>query len=1154
MPNKLIRVFDNIGFNFTVTEGGFKPSSVLNSYNKLNNNHVGYLIPYIARNANENIFEVGVGEVKLDGFGDIFIERIQVVKSSSANQLVNFPNNNNEFYIFANQSSFDSGLNNVIVVDKDKDIDPVSAIYLIDTSNNSVSLKLPESSQINNIVLEFKLLSYNYPVNIKDYDNNQINSLSSTNEYLRLVSNGDRWILLNSNTADKIKIQSIDNTEMVNALSSQFNDTQMYWDSESQRIFIGGDSASNTNVIIPSSGNYPFIANNKRNGSDFVVYGSGSYDKNLFFSYDGRVGINIPSGSRPSTVFHIVNTVCQEGLRLENRTSCYPANITLYHKPSTSITNNSVVGQINLAAKNVAGSQTNYSKIESRAVNTTTYGEKGALDIIVVSGVTGIKTVETSVDSTIIGYSGNRLQINNGSNATWNNGSSQINLTSSAVNISGNSVNFIGNNANFSSSISTTGASIGSLYVNSVFSTTLSSGSLLTVDSDGKLTNSPITISSLGSIGLSIPQNKILSSAADGSITGIRSLDDYFLTESDIIWNKYSARSGTCCLRQVVFTEPVPDSEFSVGDQIVLSSSGLNDYRTITSIDSANNSVVGLLIDQNVNQSGTILISSITKGGYLTIQKNVDDGIISNSSSNTLSIRPLVDTTFNAGQKDINFSVYGLDDDPALFIKANTGRTLIPSGIYSSFATGRSDMFSTIINSTGVGLSNQYSSANYAYDNSRNIFSGLLSSVGTNGLPSYYGTYDQNGNAAEWIEKQDIIESRDSIEFVAGGAYSTTNDATIGSNVLKSIESLTRASGYNYVGFRIASLQGITDQTYISSTNGLNMSFVGVNNPKNIEDSNPVYIKNPAGSPTTYSQTVINNLGVVNNIYRIGKYEVTNTQYCAFLNAIAKTNDRGLYDTRMATNAQGGITRISNAGYEYSVKSNMADKPVIFVSYLSAIRFINWLHNGAITTLNESDIDYNLSVGAYTVYSIGTNSYNIVKSSYRKYWLPNLNEWYKAAYYRPVNSNDFTGTSTVSIKRSEPEVIATGIDITGSAAKLYANLSVSGWLYVDHIVVGDGTIRSAKSFTGLTEPVAETPTSQATTTISPATNVSAQYNNPYASVFGSVASCVSAGCSFEAKPLRLDEDTISLCSNNALSYNEIPWWCDTNNNGPGWFN
>jgi len=39
-------------------------------------------------------------------------------------------------------------------------------------------------------------------------------------------------------------------------------------------------------------------------------------------------------------------------------------------------------------------------------------------------------------------------------------------------------------------------------------------------------------------------------------------------------------------------------------------------------------------------------------------------------------------------------------------------------------------------------------------------------------------------------------------------------------------------------------------------------------------------------------------VGGVDYVYQIGKYEVTNAQYTAFLNAVAKTDTYGLYSTR----------------------------------------------------------------------------------------------------------------------------------------------------------------------------------------------------------------------------------------------------------------
>lgn len=486
MSNKLIRVFDNIGFNFITENDIINPISTIKTYNALNTNHVGYLIPYIARNSDSQLFETGVGEIVFDGGGNIVVKRVEIISSSNNNLKVDFPSSGNNFYVFANQSSFDKGLNNVIVLDNDATIDPVSALYLVDCSTKSIVVHLPLSDNSKNTIIEFKLIDSSHSLYIKSKDGSPICSLDSFNNYARLACTSQDWVVLNNKPAEKVQIQSLENnSDTFSILSDQISTSKIYWDDETQRVFVGGNTATASDTIIPTSGTYPFIVNNNTNGSDFIVYGSGSINKNLFFAYDGRVGINIPSGSRPSTVFHIVNTVCQEGLRLENRTSCYPANITLYHKPSTNITSGSVVSQINLSAKNSTGNQTNYAQIESRAVNTTLYGEKGSLDITVVSGVTGIKTIQTTTDSTYVGYSGNRLEINNNGNLLLTNKNSQITLNpQSSITFSASSLYATG--ISYLSKISTQEVAASNI----VMSNISSSGFLMV--SGGKIINSPI--------------------------------------------------------------------------------------------------------------------------------------------------------------------------------------------------------------------------------------------------------------------------------------------------------------------------------------------------------------------------------------------------------------------------------------------------------------------------------------------------------------------------------------------------------------------------------------------------------------------------------------------------------------------------------------
>jgi len=135
--------------------------------------------------------------------------------------------------------------------------------------------------------------------------------------------------------------------------------------------------------------------------------------------------------------------------------------------------------------------------------------------------------------------------------------------------------------------------------------------------------------------------------------------------------------------------------------------------------------------------------------------------------------------------------------------------------------------------------------------------------------------------------------------------------------------------------------------------------------------------------------------GAVGYEYWIGKYEVTNAQYAAFLNAVAATDTYGLYNGNMGTSAQGGITQSGSAGsYSYALKSGMENKPLCYVSFYDSLRFINWLHNGQPTGPQDASTTED---GAYAFSAYQTAS---GRKANALFWMPNNDEWYKAAYYK----------------------------------------------------------------------------------------------------------------------------------------------------------
>jgi len=147
------------------------------------------------------------------------------------------------------------------------------------------------------------------------------------------------------------------------------------------------------------------------------------------------------------------------------------------------------------------------------------------------------------------------------------------------------------------------------------------------------------------------------------------------------------------------------------------------------------------------------------------------------------------------------------------------------------------------------------------------------------------------------------------------------------------------------------------------------------------------------------------NSGAVAYSYEIGKYEVTNDEYTTFLNAVDPNgiNGLGLYSSSMNTDVQnGGITfTASNPdGAKYTVKTDFGNKPVVYVNFYDAIRFCNWLHNGAL-------LGADTETGAYTLLGnveIPTNGNTLFRNPGAKWALPSENEWYKAAYFQPASA------------------------------------------------------------------------------------------------------------------------------------------------------
>jgi len=161
--------------------------------------------------------------------------------------------------------------------------------------------------------------------------------------------------------------------------------------------------------------------------------------------------------------------------------------------------------------------------------------------------------------------------------------------------------------------------------------------------------------------------------------------------------------------------------------------------------------------------------------------------------------------------------------------------------------------------------------------------------------------------------------------------------------------------------------------------------------------------------------------GAVSYNYSIGKTDVTNDQYAAFLTAKAASSDPyGLWSSYMESNGCGGIIRTGSGPYTYAVKSGQGSQPVTCVSWYDTLRFANWLTNGQGNGDTESG-SYTLLGGTATP----TNGSTIIRNAGAKWVLPSEDEWYKAAYYKGGDLNagywDYpTGSNTAPTAQAPP--------------------------------------------------------------------------------------------------------------------------------------
>ena len=183
------------------------------------------------------------------------------------------------------------------------------------------------------------------------------------------------------------------------------------------------------------------------------------------------------------------------------------------------------------------------------------------------------------------------------------------------------------------------------------------------------------------------------------------------------------------------------------------------------------------------------------------------------------------------------------------------------------------------------------------------------------------------------------------------------------------------------------------------------------NMPTNETSMAFVTVGNPGNAPSSIGY------GSVGYVYNIGKYDVTVGQYVQFLNAVAKTDPYGLYNSYMGLLPRSGYPTVniarsgSSGNYSYSVtagyagsNSQAANFPMFYITWGDAARFCNWLANGQPTGPEGNG---RTETGLYTLNGAMTASAlaRVTRNAGATYVIPTENEWYKAAFYKGGGTN-----------------------------------------------------------------------------------------------------------------------------------------------------
>jgi len=322
----------------------------------------------------------------------------------------------------------------------------------------------------------------------------------------------------------------------------------------------------------------------------------------------------------------------------------------------------------------------------------------------------------------------------------------------------------------------------------------------------------------------------------------------------------------------------------------------------------------------------------------------------------------------------------GVDDNEAFIWTSGTGMVglgFLPGGGFSSSAYGISADGSTVVGR------NRSAEGSEAF-----IWTSAGGMVGLGDFPGGMFQSIATGVSADGSTVVGQAESESGLEAFIW-------DAT---NGMRELDVVLTELGLDLTDWELTNTMNAVD----ISDDGLAIAGMGYNPSHTTEGWRAVLpvplvielveVDDPGNSPDATGY------GAVSHAYSIGKFEVTNAEYAAFLNAVDPdgVNALQLYKDSMGeAQSMGGIGFDSESvpSDKYAPLDGASNKPVNYVTWFDAARFVNWLENG------QPRVGGGTETGAYDLALAFP-----VRAARAAWALPTFDEWYKAAFYDPVSA------------------------------------------------------------------------------------------------------------------------------------------------------